>query len=84
MKLVTTKSGQKYWFRDDWGQFRRGDGFWNHTWSLMCAIEGVRYGPGAGSDEWFHGEPEIGRRMYVNGRDEWWVSTEVVSIEDIS
>lgn len=28
------------------------------------------------------GEPEIGKRMYVVGRDESWLSTVVVSIEE--
>ena len=29
------------------------------------------------------GDPEIGKRMYVSGKDEWWISTKVVSIEEI-
>lgn len=28
------------------------------------------------------GPPEIGKRLYVAGREEWWISTRVVSIEE--
>lgn len=28
--------------------------------------------------------PEIGKRMYVAGKDEWWISTKIVNIEDES
>lgn len=28
------------------------------------------------------GEPAIGQRLYVTGRDEWWVTTRVVSVEE--
>lgn len=27
------------------------------------------------------GDPEVGKRLYIGGRDSWWVSTKVVSIE---
>jgi hypothetical protein len=27
------------------------------------------------------GDPEIGKRLYIGGKDSWWVSTRVVSIE---
>ena len=27
------------------------------------------------------GDPEIGKRLYIGGRDNWWVSTKVISIE---
>ena len=27
------------------------------------------------------GEPEIGKRLYLGGRDSWWLTTEVVKIE---
>lgn len=26
-------------------------------------------------------EPEVGKRLYLGGRDSWWLSTEVVRIE---
>lgn len=26
-------------------------------------------------------EPEIGKRLYLGGKDTWWISTKVVSIE---
>ena len=26
-------------------------------------------------------KPEVGKLFYVSGRDEWWLSTEVVSVE---
>lgn len=28
------------------------------------------------------GEPEVGKRLFLSGRDEWWISTPVVSIEE--
>ena len=28
-----------------------------------------------------HGEPEIGKLLYVGGKDGWWLSTPVVRIE---
>ncbi len=27
------------------------------------------------------GEPEVGKLLYIGGREGWWLSTEVVSIE---
>jgi hypothetical protein len=29
-----------------------------------------------------NGNPEIGKRLYLGGRDTWWISTKVVSIEE--
>lgn len=33
---------------------------------------------------WDHpnGEPEVGKLLYIGGKDGWWLSTKVVSIED--
>jgi hypothetical protein len=28
-----------------------------------------------------HGEPEVGKLLYIGGKDGWWLSTEVISIE---
>lgn len=28
------------------------------------------------------GKPEVGKLMYVGGKDGWWLSTKVVSVED--
>lgn len=28
-----------------------------------------------------NGEPEVGKRLYLGGRDSWWLSTEVMRIE---
>jgi hypothetical protein len=28
------------------------------------------------------GDPEVGKRLYLGGRDSWWLSTRVVKIEE--
>ena len=27
-------------------------------------------------------EPEVGKNMFISGRDHWWISTEIVDIEE--
>lgn len=27
------------------------------------------------------GEPEVGKRLYISGKDTWWISTKVTRIE---
>ena len=29
-------------------------------------------------------EPEVGKHMYISGRDVWWISTKIVSVEELS
>lgn len=30
-----------------------------------------------------HGMPEVGKRMFISGKDSWWLSTQVKSINEI-
>lgn len=27
-------------------------------------------------------EPEVGKHMYISGKDVWWISTKIISVED--
>lgn len=55
-------------------------------WSIMVALvdeDAVTLGtPWDNPEQWaVADEPVIGRRLYVSGRDEWRISTPIVSVE---
>jgi hypothetical protein len=41
---------------------------WDQFWALIHSLP--------------EGEPEIGKHLYIAGKDNWWISTTVVSIEE--
>jgi len=80
MRKITTKSGTTYLF--DNGMWKRNDERWLSTWSNYCVTNEV--------DSWemlhdgLHTMPiQVGLRMYTSCMDSWWLSTPIVSIEEV-
>ena len=77
---ITTETGSVYTISDDGAWWSKNGGYRNKVWSNFCISDDVtRYG------EIFTTERlplTIGLRMYVAGRDEWALSTAIVSIEE--
>lgn len=88
MYEVTTETGRQYLIDQERGFFiRKGkngslDTDWIKIWQLKA---GTHFNWPSQSPEgtWEDGFPEVGKFMYIAGKDVWWVSTEVVSIEEL-
>lgn len=88
MLEVTTESGRKYhvdpenrfWMRI--AKTGEHQGGWERIWTLQ---KGTHFAFPWDSPEgtWEDGLPEVGKFMFVSSKDQWWTSTEVVSIEEI-
>lgn len=81
--IIRTKSGSRYEI-DDNGICRKfnseGTGIDSFKVFFMKAVPTTVTQLG---DVWDYpnGEPQVGMLLYIGGKDGWWLSTEVVSIE---
>ena len=82
--IIKTESGSRYEI-DDHGICRKfnseGTGVDSFKVFFMKAIPDAVTNLG---EIWDYpdGEPEVGKLLYIGGKDGWWLSTKVVSIED--
>ena len=86
MKIIT-KTGSEYVIED--GMFIK-NGFQWHTISDMFFFDIKDLDPTVKGwvDFWKFSktmnkssEPEVGKHMYIEGRDVWWITTEIVGVE---
>jgi hypothetical protein len=89
MLEVTTESGRTYHLDVERGFWRRlpkkpGEysGNWNRIWALRRGVE-FNHPHKSAKLTWEDGPPEVGMFMHVSSRDEFWTTTEVVSVEEI-
>lgn len=90
MYEITTETGAKYLVdidRQFWMKISR-DGYkypWERTWRLEHGRVGetVTDFPWVENSGWKPGLPEVGDNLYISCRDSWWISTPVVSIEEV-
>lgn len=86
---ITTKSGSYYTI--DRGYFAKNKTEWHSIQELYFFDLGdigiIRYWTeffAKAKDMEKTYEPEVGKYMYISGRDVWWISTEIVSVEELS
>jgi len=75
---ITTKSGAVYTVRG--GIWQKNDGYAQKVWWLHCLHNEdlINY---ANNEEYEHLPVQVGKKMAIGGREEWWLSTPIVSIE---
>lgn len=80
MKRVTTSTGSVYEFVDG---FVLKNGYMLGSVIVLMASENPINYPWVANDGWEDRFPEVGEHMYVNTLREWWISTPIVSIEEV-
>lgn len=95
---ITTTSGAVYLIdHGHWARFKNGhivDGWWA-VWDLKQSNDNLNLKEIGFQSPWEEGQtswddvswttPELltpGRHMYIRGRETWWITTPVVSVED--
>ena len=82
---ITTSSGSKYDIDLEYGIWRKNGGV-PHQIDWVRAVEsGERQRIASWRDLDEHSEertPRVGEHLYIKGSGVWWLSTEIVSIED--
>lgn len=86
MLRVETESGRVYdidvesgfWWRLSKPHMKRGTT--HRLWALMRGTH-FDYPHKSPKDSWEQGDPVVGKHMYIASRDEWYVTSRVVSIE---
>jgi len=83
--IITTETGSIYDLRNGYC-FKNGE-FQFKTWWAYCFdnYEGMKVNelPSAFGEEDTHKRlpVQVGKHMYIGGKDGWWVTTKIVSIE---
>lgn len=86
MQKITTESGTVY--QIGYGRCQRGDGPSSY-FTLIREPYSIKNEDLEGATSWIYiwkldkHPVQIGMHLYVQGRDEWWLSTPIVSIEEI-
>jgi hypothetical protein len=81
MQLITTKTGSTYRLRAGlWS--KNYDPYWEKVWWAYC-IHDEDFAKWANHEEVEHLEIQVGKKLYIGSRDMWWMSTTIVSIEEI-
>lgn len=83
---ITTKSGSVYKIDFDTGFWSKNDGGSERVMHVTGATQeellAAEYWPSFVETKEFR-LPEVGERMYITSFDQWWLSTEVATIETI-
>ena len=87
MLEITTEHGTKYLIDHEYSLWCRvpvgnqSARYWNKIWSLSFSPTAALppYDPEA--DGWVD-TPTVGHYMFISGKDLWWLSTKIVSIEE--
>jgi hypothetical protein len=75
---ITTESGAEYTVRG--GIWQKNNGYAQKVWEMHCIHNEDLI-------RWFERESyeklevQVGKKLYITGKDEWWLSTPIVSIE---
>lgn len=80
--IITTESGSVYTLQH--GFWRKNNGSFNKTWRKFC-ISNETIESAKTWQDIYDAEPlplQVGLRMYITSRDEYWLSTPIVSIEE--
>lgn len=82
MMVITTESGSRYEISRGILHKRDSTGRWVDSFKVfsMKAVP-KDYTTMAQLYALENGDPEVGKHLFISGRDSWWLSTEVVSIE---
>lgn len=85
---VTTESGRHYWIDTEerlWKRISRSGipEFTESIWALK--VGAVLAYPWHAPELWQDADvPVVGKHLFISSRDVWYVSTKVVSIEEVS
>lgn len=83
--VITTESGSVYRFNDSMC-FKNGE-FQFRAWWMYCfdSVDGMRVDdipqPFVDADADKRLPLQVGKQMYLGGKDGWWISTKIISIE---
>jgi hypothetical protein len=78
--VIVTESGSQYRIFDDFCKKYDADGVMVDSFKVWT-IKGIE--PGQESWESIHesdAEVAVGKRMYISGKDSWWLTTPVVRL----
>lgn len=81
--VLTTESGRIYKLELDHNFWSRSPHFRHHVIWELKAGQKMEWPTLENQAFWRDGVPEIGEHLYVRGYDEWYVSTKIVSIEEV-
>ena len=81
MLRFTTATGATYDLDLEAGFWRKREGSWDRLWDYKAG--NVKAFPWNAPDDWFDRLPVEGEHLFVSARDHWWVSTPVVSVEEV-
>ena len=76
--IITTRSGAVYTVRGSIWQ--KNDGFAQKVLWMHC-VHPEDFGLWVDNLPYTHFEVQVGMKLYIGGKDEWWISTPIVSIE---
>lgn len=75
---ITTETGSTYELMD--GGYKKNGGYWNPAAYAYC-VPNDDYASWAMVEAANRHEIQVGMRLYIGNFSEWWLSTEIVSIE---
>ena len=78
---ITTETGSKYVLEH--GRYRKNEGWPVTIFAMYCVEDDVESWTDVYSEH-FRLPLTVGKRMYISGRDEWWLSTPIVKIEGLT
>lgn len=81
MKKLTTRSGSVYFIDEESSFWRKNNDQWERIWQMHC-IHPEDFMKWNNKEEYERLPLQVGKKLYIAGRDIWWLSTEIVSIEE--
>lgn len=84
---LVTATGAKYHIdleHQFWRKISRDGrvGHWDRLWAIKHSAEHNPY-PWEEGSKWQNGVPAPDEHLFISSRDNWWISTLVVSVEEV-
>lgn len=82
IQKVTTKSGSVYLIDQERHFWKKNDDPWERIWQMYC-INPEDFLKWNNKEEYEKLPLQTGKKLYITSRDIWWLSTEIISIEEV-
>ncbi len=85
---LVTSTGAKYHIdleNQFWRKTSRDGhvGYWDRLWGYKRSPEFPKGFPWEADTGWESELPEVGQHLYITSRDQWWISTPIVEVNEI-